>query len=341
VTTQAESGDLFIRGTGVCLPERRLLADAVQPETPQARATARTDVESVAVAPVSAAPELAVHAARLALTDAGSGPDEIGLLLHADTYHQGQDLWPVASYVQRETVANGCLAAELRQMSNGGLAAMDLACGYLRTSSGPDALLTAADRFCEPGIDRWLTDPGTPYGDGGSALVLSRREGWAKVLAVAVHADSELETMHRGDEPFSTSPFEHRMPVDFEAAKKAFVRDHGISFAISRTSAGQRTAVESALAEAGRDLADVNWFVLPHFGSRRLAACFYEPFDIDPAQTTWDWSRTVGHLGAADQFAGLDYLRRSGKLAVGDLVMLMSVGAGYSWGCAVLEIRSP
>ena len=71
-----------------------------------------------------------------------------------------------------------------------------------------------------------------------------------------------------------------------------------------------------------------------------MSACFYEPFEIDPGRTTWDWSRTIGHLGAADQFAGLDHLRRSGKLAVGDLVVLMSVGAGYSWGCAVLDVLS-
>jgi 3-oxoacyl-[acyl-carrier-protein] synthase-3 len=332
--------DIFVRGTGVSLPARRRVQDAIASGEVEARVLDRTDIESVAVATDTAAPVLAAEAARQALERAQSTADDVRLLLHADTYHQGQDLWPAASFIQHQTVRNDCLALELRQMSNGGIAAMQLAVSHLRAASTPgDALLTAADRFCPPGIDRWLTDPGTPYGDGGSALVLSRRGGWARVLSVATHADSELEALHRGDEPWTDSPFEHRMPVDFAAAKKAFVRDHGISFAVARTTAGQRAAVDAAFEQAGRRLEDARWFVLPHFGARRMAACFYEPFGIDPDATAWSWSRTVGHLGAADQFAGLDHLAESGRLRSGDVCALMSVGAGYSWGCAVLEIQ--
>ncbi len=78
--------------------------------------------------------------------------------------------------------------------------------------------------------------------------------------------------------------------------------------------------------------------MLPHFGRRRLEAIYYRPYGIDPARTTWEWSRTVGHLGAGDQFAGLDHLVTSGRAVPGDRVVLIGVGAGYSWGAAVVEI---
>ncbi|MBW1602496.1 ketoacyl-ACP synthase III family protein [Streptomyces sp. JJ66] len=331
--------DIYLRATAVRLPATLPVADAVAAgDCPQATATA-TGVVSVAYSPDESAAEMGARAGRTAMERSRSGPGDIDLILHADTYHQGQDLWPVASYIQREAVGNSCPALEIRQMSNGGLAALDLAGAYLTAAPGRNqALLTTADRFCPPGIDRWRTDPGTPYADGATAVVLSRHGGFARLRSVALFADPDLEPLHRGDEPFGPAPFSNRIPVDFEAAKKAFVRDVGMSFAISRAHAGQQTAIKRALADADLELAEAQWVLLPHFGRRRLTAIYHQPFGIDPARTAWEWSRTVGHLGAGDQFAGLDHLVGSGKAAPGDRVVLISVGAGYTWGCAVLEI---
>jgi 3-oxoacyl-[acyl-carrier-protein] synthase-3 len=242
---------IYIRGHGVRLPARLRVADAVADGDCEPKLVARTDVESVAYSPRESAAEMAVSAARVALARADYGPRDIDLILHADTYHQGQDLWPVASYIQRETLRNSCLALEIRQMSNGGLAAIDLAVAYLAAQPcRKAALLTTSDRFCLPGIDRWRTDPGTPYADGATALVLSRQPGHAALLSVAVHADSELEPIHRGAEPFGPAPFTHRMPVDFEAAKNAFSREYGLSYGITKAIAGQREVVEQALSDA-------------------------------------------------------------------------------------------
>ncbi|MFC1416175.1 ketoacyl-ACP synthase III family protein [Streptacidiphilus cavernicola] len=334
--------DIYIRGTGTRLPSTLSVADAVAAGACPARVAASTDTVSVAWSPDESAAEMAVAAARSALERSATAPEDVDLILHADTYHQGQDLWPVASYIQRETGAGQGPALEIRQMSNGGLAALDLAAAYLTAGSHRcEALLTTADRFCEPGIDRWRTDPGTPYADGATALVLSRRGGYARLVSIAMLGDAELEPLHRGDEPFSPAPFTHRIPVDFEEAKRAFVGRVGMSFAVTRAHAGQQAVLKEALADAGMELADADWVLLPHFGKRRLEVIFHKPFGIDPARTTWEWSRTVGHLGAGDQFAGLDHLVATGKARAGDRIVLVGVGAGYSWGCAVVEITEP
>ncbi|MGK5627338.1 ketoacyl-ACP synthase III family protein [Streptomyces sp. URMC 123] len=331
--------DVYIRATGVRFPSSLAIADAVADGSCPPRVAAATGMVSVAHSPAESAAEMAVHAARGALGRAGSGPADIELILHAGTYHQGHDMWPVASYIQRETVANSCPAVEIRQMSNGGMAALELAAAHLAAGSGRgDALLTTADRFCPPGIDRWLTDPGTPYADGGTALVLSRRGGFARLRSLALLADPALEPLHRGDEPFTPAPFAGGGPVDFERAKKAFVGRVGMSFAIGRANAGQRTVLKRALPEAGMELADASWIVLPHFGQRRLQSIYYQQYGIEPERTTWEFARTIGHLGAGDQFASLDHLVASGRAAPGDRGLLIGVGAGYSWGCAVVEI---
>lgn len=331
--------DVYIQGTSVRLPSSLPVADAVASGACPPRTAAATGLESVAYSPDESAAEMAAVAAGTALERSGASPADVDLLLHADTYHQGQDLWPVASYIQREALGNSCPAVEIRQMSNGGLAALDLATAYLTAVPGRGAaLLTTADRFCEPGIDRWRTDPGTPYADGATGLVLSRRGGFARLRSLALHADPELEPLHRGDEPFGRAPFSHRTPVDFEEAKRAFIGRNGMSYAITRAHAGQQTVLKQALADAGTELAEADWVLLPHFGRRRLESIYYKPFGIAPERTTWEWSRTVGHLGAGDQFASLDHLLVSGRARPGDRCVLVSVGAGYSWGCAVLDI---
>ncbi|MFC8450417.1 ketoacyl-ACP synthase III family protein [Kitasatospora sp. NPDC057223] len=330
--------DVYIASAADRLPGRIRVADAVADGLCDPKVARSTDLQSVSVAPGEAPAELAAAAARTALGASGHGPHDIDLILHADVYYQGHDLWAPASYVQRVAVGNRCPAVEIRQMSNGGMAALELAAGFLAGSGGTAALLTTGDRFGAPGFDRWKSDPGTVYADGGTALVLSRRTGFAALRSLATVSDADLEGLHRGDDPAGAAPFSHRPRVDLDAHKQDFVAAHGISYCVSRVSAGQQEALKRALADADAELADIDWFVLPHFGLRRLTSSFLRPWGVSPEATTWPWARTVGHLGAGDQYAGLAHLVSSGKARPGQRCLLAGVGAGFTWSFAVIDI---
>ncbi|WP_299527720.1 ketoacyl-ACP synthase III family protein [uncultured Streptomyces sp.] len=302
------------------------------------RTAERSGITSVAVSTGSAAPELAVGAARTALRRSGVHPDEVDLLLHATVQYQGHDLWAPASYVQRHALGNRCPAVEIRQLSNGGMAALELAAGVVAGGSGGAALLTTGDVFGAPGFDRWNSDPGTVYGDAGTALVLARGRGFARLRALATVSDPDLEGMHRGADPFGRMPFSQRTPIDLGLLQRAFVDEHGRSYSVARITAGQDDALKRALTEADCTLDDVAWFVLPHFGRGRLRSTFLRRWGIEEERTTWPWGRTVGHLGAGDQFAGLAALAASGRTRPGERCLVFGVGAGFTWSCAVLEL---
>ncbi|MFD0123640.1 ketoacyl-ACP synthase III family protein [Streptomyces virginiae] len=330
---------LFIAATGSWLPPRVSIEDAVADGWCSASLARSTGSLSVAVAGEESAPQMAVRAARTALARAGSDAPDIDLVLHASFFHQGHDLWAPASYVQRGAVGNNCPAMEVRQVSNGGMAALELASAYLSVDPGRSAaLITTGDKFCPPGFDRWHSDPGTVYGDGATALVLSRRTGFARIRSLVTVSVPELEGMHRGDDPFQDAPFTHRPQVDLEACKRAFLATTGVSYAVSKVAAAQEAVLKQALAEAELELADIDRIALPHLGRRRLQAAYFGPLAIDPERTTWPWSRRIGHLGAGDPFAGLDHLTASGALGPGDTCLLVSVGAGFTWSCAVIEM---
>jgi len=278
---------------------------------------------------------MAVLAARVALERAGCGPEDLHLLLHACAYHQGHDMWPAASYIQRFTGGGSYPAVEVRQMSNGGMMALTLAAGYLDADTRPTALLTTADRFCLPGFDRWRSDPSTICGDGGTALVVSTRAGFARVRGLVSVSDSGLEHGSRGEQ-FSDAPLAAGAPVDLN--NDTLVRELGVEALLARIEQGQREAFERACAQADVKLSDVDWYLLPNLGRTRMRSQFFEPFGIEPKRSMWAWGRHVGHLGAGDQFAALAELSSTGRLEVGQTCLLAGVGAGFTWTVGVLEI---
>lgn len=333
------SGDLYLAGCGTWLPPPVPAAAAVAAGLFDPVVAAATGMVSAVVAGEESAPEMAARAARVALRRSGYDAADIDLVLHASFFYQGHDLWAPASYVQRSAVGNHCPAMEVRQVSNGGMAALELAAAYLAADPGRTAaLITTGDKFCAPGFDRWRSDPGTVYGDGGTAVVVSRKPGFARVRSLVTVSAPELEGMHRGDDPFGPTPFSHRPTVDLDACKRAFLAAHSVSFAVAKVGASQEKAVKHALAKAGVELGDLAGIALPNLGYRRLKSAYFGKFGIDPEITNWPWSRTIGHLGAGDPFAGFDHLVTSGRLDVGDCCLLVSVGAGFSWSCSVVEV---
>ena len=57
--------------------------------------------------------------------------------------------------------------------------------------------------------------------------------------------------------------------------------------------------------------------------------------------STWDYGRTIGHLGAADHTISLGHLLETGQVGPGDHVLMVGTAPGITYSCAVLEILGP
>jgi 3-oxoacyl-[acyl-carrier-protein] synthase-3 len=329
--------NLYLVGLASSLPPPVSLADAAAAGMCDRRKLHRTRMSAVCISEMSG-PEMAVDAARAAIRRSRVDPREIDLVLHACAYYQGHDLWAAASYVQRYALGNDGLAVEVRQQSNGSLAALELAAAYvLSHPQRRHAIVTTGDRFARPGFDRWNTDPGTVFGDGGTAAVLSTQPGIVRVLSLVSYSDPTLEQAGRGDDPFGPAPFHARRPIDLEVYRNQLLGRLGLSAVVDRLEAGQHKAFGQAIADAGVRRSDIEWFVLPNLGYGKLKAQFYDPLEIPPERTAWHWGSGVGHLGAGDQIAGLAELVDSGSLRPGQRCALLGVGSGFTWSVAIVE----
>ncbi|WP_258534979.1 ketoacyl-ACP synthase III family protein [Streptomyces sp. PT12] len=284
------------------------------------------------------APDLAVAAGLAALARSGRPPTDIGLLLHANCYDQGVTFSNVASYIQREVLGHGDVTAmELRQMSNGGMCAIETAAIHL--SAVPAlraALVTTGDRFAEPRFPRWSADKGLVFGDGGTAAVLSRRPGPLRLVATATYSAPELEGLHRGDDLHD--PPEPGAPLDLAARKRAFLAGFPVAETITRNAEGMLTAVKRCVQDADGDVSDMAAVLVPFFGADLSHKQCVDPLGIGADDTLLDYGLDIGHLGSGDQVAGLAHLLGTGRLRPGQRALLVGVGAGFSWTCAVVEV---
>jgi 3-oxoacyl-[acyl-carrier-protein] synthase-3 len=289
------------------------------------------------------AADMAVIAAERAVQRAGVDLDDYALVVHASVAFQGLDHWSPASYIQSRTVGGQGSALEVRQASNGGIAALELAAGYLSAHHAPvSALITTADKYDLPSFDRYRSDKGLTRGDGATGLVLSRGTGVARLLSTAVLGDTTHEGMYRGVRPFTKVSGAEGWPVDLrERRKEYFQQDIDLNELIAGANRMQLQSIRTALNDANTDSSEVTWWVFPNAGRGVVDWDLRKrEFGILPENTTWEWGRTVGHIGAGDQAAGLTRLLETKAVKPGDKVVLAGIGAGFTFGSVVLEISS-
>ncbi|MDH6108797.1 3-oxoacyl-[acyl-carrier-protein] synthase-3 [Kitasatospora sp. MAP12-15] len=337
---------VFLAATGVFLPPRMPVAQAVAGGLFDAAEAERGGWQSVAVAGELSAPELAVRAARQALERSGHRGEELALLLHASVLHQGPDAWPAHGYVQRQVAGGSAPSLEIRQGCCGILTGLELAACYLASAGQVAALITGADNFGTPLVDRWRytagagTDRPSVLGDAGTAVVLSRAGGFARLLAVNSSSVPHLEELYRSGVPlFPPEPTLGR-PARLGERFAHLRRSDPTGFvALLRDLAAARTQLAAhTLAEAGIRPQDVARATHVFSGTAGYLRAVLQPLGIDPARGLLDFGRGVGHLGTGDHLAGLDHLLTTGQLSPGERVLMLGNG-GTSIACAVVEIE--
>jgi 3-oxoacyl-[acyl-carrier-protein] synthase III len=99
-----------------------------------------------------------------------------------------------------------------------------------------------------------------------------------------------------------------------------------------------RRSADAVLTEAGIGLDAIDW-VLPHQPNGSMLAAIMRELALDPARVV-QLVDVVGSVGAASIATSLDRLLRGGRARPGDQVLMVGVGAGISYGAALLRLGS-
>jgi 3-oxoacyl-[acyl-carrier-protein] synthase-3 len=332
---------IYIAGIGTAKPELVDTAEAVAHGWYDSQERDRSRLVSISVAGTTPAPDLAVEAATAALAHYGRPSTEISGLFHTNVHPQGPDGWSAQHYINLKTINQPVTSVEIRNGCVGFFSSMNLATCYL--IAAPErtaALLTCADNFGTPAADRWRASKHFVLADGAGALVLSKRRGFARVLAMASMSNPELEIRHRGGDPL--------FPPSLTVGRSLNFRER-IDYCQRKAADGEMPPLEDfapvlidaakqTLAHADTSMDEIAKVVHDGFTWEALHDVFLDPLGVDDELGIWEFTRHHGHAGPVDQIRGLEYVWKSRQVGVGDRVMLVTCAPGMEAACAVLEI---
>ena len=321
-------------------PSRKALSDIFRDEEiPAERLAANVDfqkdigIEAVHVAGKETAADLALKACRSVIDKAQIDPKEIDLIVDFTSIPEEYvaPTWSAAGLIQKEIGATNAFATA---ENTGGCASyhttLKVVLGLMASSDRyQTALLFAGDKVPEFNHTYY---PITVICDGGSAVILKKNYPKRRILAVEVATAGKLHDVWYIPGFHKRSAENHDpkwlyMTADIPKFNKEVIPINLFMF---------RKVMKESLARIGRKQNEVNYFIYPTFSTWDQKA-FLDAFMIPREKVFTEGLQRHGHLQETDMV--LDYVDAmdEGKIKDGDLVMLTTNGAGFSWGSVLVQ----
>ena len=277
-------------------------------------------------APDQATSDLAVAAAKRALTAAGRVAADVDLIIVATTT---PDLtFPAtAAIVQRKLSAPIGIAFDVQAVCSGFVYAMAVADSFIARGTAKCALVIGAETMTR--LMDW-TDRGTCvlFGDGAGAVVLEPAPGQGTtadrgILGFALRADGTKQDLLYVDGGPSTTGTVGKLRMQGNQVFRHAVVN------ISE-------AVIAAAAQAGIALPEVDWFI-PHQANQRILEGVARRLGIDGDRVI---STVADHANTSAASIPLALARgiADGRIKPGQMLLMEAMGGGLTWGAVVLRL---
>lgn len=305
--------------TGSYLPEKILTNKDLESmvETSDEWIRTRSGIEQRHIAgPNEETSDLAVNAARRALADAGLQASDVDLIVVATT--TPDVVFPsTACIVQDKLGAKNAAAFDIQAVCSGFVYALTIVDKMIASGSHKTALIIGAEVYSR--ILNWK-DRATCvlFGDGAGAVVVTQGDT-PGILATKIHSDGSrrgilnVPGQVRNGAVYG-DPFVH---MDGQAVFK---------FAVG----AMADVCNETQAAAGVTAADVDWLV-PHQANVRIIDATAKRLGV-PSDKSIVTVNKHGNTSAASIPLALDIAANDGRLKRGDLVQMVGVGGGFTWG---------
>ncbi|MGR9117103.1 MAG: 3-oxoacyl-[acyl-carrier-protein] synthase III C-terminal domain-containing protein [Gammaproteobacteria bacterium] len=278
--------------------------------------------------------EMGIKAAIDAIEKAGIPPSAIDLIAYCGAGDYDYRFWSPAAKIQGEIGANGAFAFEVRNFCNGA----NLGIHICRNMLLADASYRYALVVCSDKLSPLLnySDPACLstfiMADGAAAVVLEKGEQSNRILAYHGITDGSLADFLKipggGTRALNTVPgcnnllnVENPQELD-RIFSELYLKNYQL-------------AVKTSLEKSGYGLADVH-MLLTNQVKKSLALQILTALGLKEDQTLLTLPE-MGHLGPMDTLLGLAKSLEQDKIAPGDIVVLASSAAGFSWAALTLQ----
>ncbi|MBQ3239767.1 MAG: ketoacyl-ACP synthase III [Akkermansia sp.] len=322
-------------GTGSYVPERRLTNSDLEKmvDTSNEWIVARTGIEERRIAaPGEKTSDMATKAALRAMEAAGVTPDEIDLIIVGtvtpDTFTPS-----TACYVQANIGAKNAAAFDISAACSSFLFALKTAVQYIGCGQARTALIISSEKLSH--IVNW-EDRATCvlFGDGAGAAVLQTGtgiEGDSAVLASDIGSDgtlTDLLLVPGGGSAIPTTEDNIHEKLYTLAMRGNEVFRHAVSH--------MKDSALSLIHRTGIKPEEVN-VVIPHQANLRIINAVADRLGI-PVDRVFINLQKYGNTSGAACAIALDEAIRTGKAQKGDIVLMVTFGAGLTWSSAAIRL---
>ncbi|HEX4241348.1 MAG TPA: beta-ketoacyl-ACP synthase III [Steroidobacteraceae bacterium] len=268
--------------------------------------------------------DLAEHASRRAILDAGILPSDVDLICVGTTT---PDLvFPnVGTLLQDRLGIHGCPAFSLEAACTGFVYALSVADKFVRQGESKCALVVGAETLTR--IVDW-NDRGTCvlFADGAGAVILEPSEE-PGILSTRLHSDGKYKDLLLYPDGVSKG-------FDLVRAGNVGVQMKGNEvYKVAVNTLGQ--LVTETLSLNGIDKGDLDWLI-PHQANIRIIEAIARRLDL-PMEKVIVTIGTHGNTSAASVPLALDTGIRDGRVKRGQLLLLEAFGGGFTWGSALVR----
>ncbi len=271
---------------------------------------------------------LAATAAKIALERAALRPEDVNLLIVA-TVTPDQPLPSAACLVQARLNACNAAAFDLAAGCTGFLYGMNVAEQFIKNGTLKNALLIGVD-ILSPIVDWQDRNTCVLFGDGAGAVVLTAAQDGRGILASKMFADGHKAGL------LYVPGGGSRFPANLWTVKERlhYIKMNGpeiFKFAVN-------VLVDSTLEVLGmcnKTSGDLDYLV-PHQANIRIINFAAKRLGLKPEQVLVNIFH-YGNTSSASIPILLDEAVEQGKIDEGDLLALVSFGAGLTWGATVLK----
>jgi 3-oxoacyl-[acyl-carrier-protein] synthase-3 len=298
-------------------------------DTTDAWITSRTGIKERRIAAEGEhTSDLAAKAALAAIENAEISVAEIDLILVA-TITPDMFFPSTACFVQSKIGAKNAACFDISAACSGFLYAVEIAQQFITSHTYNTILVIGADKLSSI-VDWKDRNTCVLFGDGAGAAVLRHRGGGHGVIATHMGSNGDLADI------LYIPGGGCRFPINAENVDQRLnaIKMNGKE-TYKQAVTAMLTAAHSVLAQSGLKAEDLAC-IIPHQANLRIIEAIADRMKVPIDRFVVNLDK-FGNTSAAAVAIALDEASRTGRMKVGDYVLLVVFGGGLTWASSVIQ----
>ncbi|GFU62486.1 3-oxoacyl-[acyl-carrier-protein] synthase 3 [Nephila pilipes] len=264
--------------------------------------------------------DLAVNAAKSAIEKAKISVDEIDLIIVATTTPD-KTFPSCATIVQSKLKCKNAFAFDVQAACSGFIYAVTVADSLIKSNNRIKYALVIGAEIMSRIVDWEDRSTCVLFGDGAGAVVMKSEMGRSGIISTNLYSNGNVDILCTNGGVSSTGD-----------SGKIYMNGREVfKHAVDKLTA----LIEETLKCNNLKITDIDWLI-PHQANIRIIEAVVKKLDF-PIEKVINTVDKHANTSAASIPLALDYAIQKSKIKLGNLALLISIGAGLTWGSVLLH----